>query len=81
MPLAYLLVQASDEAYVERLGKAMAERDPTLLEKFSNRMVAITRSAADSEDTKDMVLNTFDPDDDEHIFKIADLRKCKLRSL
>lgn len=53
----------------------MKKRSPELVEKFATRLVAITRNADTAEDIRDSVLNTFDMDEDDGIFEIADI--CK----
>ena len=56
----------------------MKKRSPELVDKFATRMVAIARNAETAEDIKDSVLNTFDMDDDDCIFEIADICKYPL---
>ena len=76
MPLAYLLLQVSDHTYVERLRKALENyNNGQLIEKFKDRVIAVSRSAENSEAIQDEVLNTFDIDEDGRFYDISDLSK------
>ena len=74
MPLAYLLVQVSDTAYLSRLGKALSLR-PGLIEKVKSRVVAVLRDKDNAEEMQDEVLNIFDIDEEQRIVDISDLSK------
>ena len=67
----------SEPTYLIRFRKALEKRG-NLAEKFKNRVLAVTRSAQYADDIKDELLNTFDNDDDNRNFMVADL--CKYQS-
>ena len=74
MPIAYLLVQVSDTAYLSRLGKALSYR-PGLIEKVKSRVVAVLRDKDNAEEMQDEALNIFDIDEEQRIVDISDLSK------
>ena len=77
--MAYLLIQVSDLAYIERFERELNKRGNSLAEKFRSRFIAVLRNATNdssvNEEIYDAITNMFDLDDDNRIFSIADLRK------
>ena len=46
-----------------------------LIDKFAKRFISISRNEKEWENIKDEVLNTFDTDEEQRIFKISDISK------
>ena len=85
LPFAYLFVQVHEETYLDRLFGAMKgfTTNPELLQKFTNRVVVISRDSNTFDDIESKTLEYFGRfdkfDGTQRIFDIGDIQKNSMQ--